>query len=145
MKNIETNFRRGKQLQASEVISYLENGGFVYIGQTEWGTFYLYKLVNGVLLYFSPTVNDWVESSLIVTTLFESSKFEAIQTEWFDNIPEHGTLCRVWDYSVDEESIEIVVRYENDLTFKFKTVNEGFKHAVPLTDAEIDEYFKRGQ
>jgi hypothetical protein len=76
---------------------------------------------------------DWHDANL---------EFRIVR-EWYDNIPEKGRLCWVWDYSTDEpceRTINVINRYsvEEKLFISFRNVP--WRYAVPLTDAEIKQF-----
>ena len=62
--------------------------------------------------------------------------------EWWEDIPEHGYLCKVWDQGDKEEHkcVEFVVDH-NDTPFRYITeTGELWEYAVPLTQEEVAKY-----
>ena len=66
------------------------------------------------------------------------------ESEWWENIPEHGVLCWVSDlYDYPKMYISLVLEYRKDEMKKFWLGERGaFRYATPLTNEEI-ERFKR--
>jgi hypothetical protein len=68
-------------------------------------------------------------------------------TEWYDNIPRTGVLCWCGDsVSCDDEienaSVQLVMNYIPDDSYKFKTRGCFYKYAYPLIAAEINVYLE---
>lgn len=64
-------------------------------------------------------------------------------SEWYDNIPEHGVLCwvSVYDRSL-RDNIAIVEEYLQHDEFKFLcSCGETWGSAIPLTEDEIKQFF----
>ena len=56
--------------------------------------------------------------------------------EWYEEIPEGGVLCWVDDSCLTKEYPQIVVDYEPDDVYKFKTSHSGWAHATPVKPEE---------
>jgi hypothetical protein len=63
--------------------------------------------------------------------------------EWYENIPEGGVLCKVWDYAESVYAYEVIKEYrrsESDYFHYFKGENANWKNAQPLTKQEIQVF-----
>lgn len=62
--------------------------------------------------------------------------------DWFDNIPEQGVLCWVYDNNKEPRYTDIIISY--DITgmqpFLIGNGNSGWKNAIPLTQEEVLQY-----
>lgn len=63
-------------------------------------------------------------------------------SQWFDEIPEGGVLCRVFDKNgLSGKRIALVIKYEDDKRFRFTCDSyEAYEEAVPLTESEIRQF-----
>ena len=73
---------------------------------------------------------------------------EEIEVEWYENIPDCGTLCWVWDHPEDFKILALIFQYNSDAKI-FKVRNKVrnkadsytyFPHASPATLSEIDKF-----
>ena len=75
---------------------------------------------------------------------------EEIEEEWYENIPEQGILCWVWN---DDESLRapyFVYSYHSHCPLRFKCCSETsikrdpvdyiFKNAAPMTASEVQKH-----
>ena len=69
---------------------------------------------------------------------------EEIEVEWYENIPDCGTLCWAWDHPEDFKILALIFQYNSDAKI-FKVRNKAdsytyFPHASPATLSEIDKF-----
>jgi len=66
--------------------------------------------------------------------------------EWYENIPEKGILCEVWDSEDGKKHWALIKEYKKQNGNYGFTSSTGFawKHARPLTFDEITEYIWKG-
>ena len=62
--------------------------------------------------------------------------------EWWEDIPEHGYLCKVWDQGCKEEdkSVEFVVDHNDGPFHYISETGVLWEYAVPLTQEEVAKY-----
>jgi hypothetical protein len=70
-------------------------------------------------------------------TSYEIYKIE--ESKWYDNIPEPGILCWVWNSPQDDKSVSLIRDYDSETpSFPFKSVGHLlWTNAQPLTKDEI--------
>jgi len=62
---------------------------------------------------------------------------EITESHWYDNIPEEGVLCWVWD-DYNEMQIGIVTKYYYSYQLrKYKTYNNEYIHAKPIIESDL--------
>ena len=114
------------QTEIDTLVSKYHNGtGIVFDGVEYICTSYKIYPQNGIKIQHE-----------MVMTLREKKK------EWWEDIPEHGYLCKVWDQGDKEEHkcVEFVVDH-NDTPFRYITeTGELWEYAVPLTQEEVAKY-----
>jgi len=94
-------------------------------------SFYVY-LKNGAL------VND---ADCDVTWGFSSPESwqEYVEPQWYDNIPEQGILCWVWDGDYADKRVTVIRRYAKDSYEEGGTSTWFWYNAIPLTHEEVEE------
>jgi len=60
---------------------------------------------------------------------------------WYENIPEHGFLCWVWDEPEDKRHLKLVSEYLRDADYQYRSRLEiGYRNAIPITPEEAQKY-----
>ena len=65
------------------------------------------------------------------------------EPKWYENIPEQGVLCRVYDKSTQDAAIKIVIEYEaTNSPYCYKTIDddEYYSYAEPVQLADLEPY-----
>jgi len=69
---------------------------------------------------------------------------EYIEPKWYDNIPEQGILCWVWNTKT-ERTIRILKYYYAETQYPYMVDGGyGWEYATPLTREEAEELIYRG-
>ena len=69
-----------------------------------------------------------------------------IVREWYENIPQQGRLCWVWDNYLDEpcdsmqRTITVINRYSVEEKLFISIRNVPWRYAAPLTNDEIKQF-----
>ena len=104
----------------------------------------IHAWAEGAEIQFRNSDGGWTDNQ---TPSWEKGKEYRIkpgELQWFENIPEHGVLCWVWDD--DEESdrklIRVVYSYHRDTAsnYGFETDDECYRYAKPLTNDELEGF-----
>jgi len=61
---------------------------------------------------------------------------EITESQWYDNIPEEGVLCWVWDKEEGYKGLDTVLKYESGDGLGFITTYSHFNHATPILPSE---------
>jgi len=63
------------------------------------------------------------------------------EQNWYDNIPEKGVPCWVWNYDESERQLRLVVEVKNNINHEFRFLEDSrdiyWKHARPATKEEL--------
>jgi len=104
--------------------------------QTHRGSNYKVKLKAGLLV----TAN----SEMPINLFFCNPNDWHIYTppKWYENIPEGGVFCWVWDADESVRTQVVIVRYVATDSYPYKGVgyNSFYKHAIPLTADELQVF-----
>lgn len=99
---------------------------------------------NGKKIHFN--VNSLITDmrGVSVFETFSSPQYWEIHTpaKWYENIPEGGVLCWVWDNREASKSITgiISIQFPNEAGFKFISHDCNWINAIPLTKQEIQAF-----
>jgi hypothetical protein len=64
-----------------------------------------------------------------------------VKKEWYEDIPEHGVLCWVWDENYSCKVIEVVYEYNKEEMYSFIIEDaRGYRNAKPMTLEEVKKY-----
>ena len=63
------------------------------------------------------------------------------EQNWYENIPEKGVPCWVWNYDESERQLRLVVEVKNNINHEFRFLEDSrdiyWKHARPATKEEL--------
>ncbi|MFA5670263.1 MAG: hypothetical protein WC967_13555 [Balneolaceae bacterium] len=106
----------------------------------------LYKLAKGEVVNCNKQrKTDWTVSYYFAEYLVPSTEYIPPK-EWYEQIPEEGVLCWVWDKGDNAFTIVgIVTKYESNNTYPFITTSDcEWKHAKPVTQKDINKLIYKG-
>lgn len=97
-----------------------------------------FKTPNGVLIeYDEEDTPPFRSGNAHLSGMWKCYRTVTEVKPWYENIPEHGVLCYVWDDDIETKEIAIVVAYDSLSEFPYTTGPEDyFIHATPLTKEE---------
>jgi len=61
---------------------------------------------------------------------------EITESHWYDNIPEEGIPCRVWDHAGQEFVFDFVMKYDKSDRYPFITNISNYHEATPILPSE---------
>jgi len=64
---------------------------------------------------------------------FDSPEHWRIVTEWYENIPEGGVLCR----EGSDGGLDVIMEYKEGLDYPFRGLVDSYNKVTPCTKAEI--------
>lgn len=120
------------------VFNALNEGKVVYDENSR-----LYYKLNERGLVSSFGNDSWTVSVDLLHILHNASDelFEEVESVWYNNIPEDGILCSVWDTADEGEDADVAVVYNYDKTHHvFVTKATSYFRARPLTLDEIKKH-----
>jgi hypothetical protein len=92
--------------------------------------------------YFSIIKQEWLP---IENPCFQKNISYRIKFEWYEDIPETGVICWVWDEPDDSKQIAIINDYYSKSNYPYVETrqigNTSWKNAVPLTKEEVLKRF----
>lgn len=66
-----------------------------------------------------------------------------VAAAWYEEIPEQGVLCKVWDGSSIKPSIARIIDYDGARNFPFRqSPSLAWEFAEPITDEEIKQFLR---
>ncbi len=81
--------------------------------------------------------------STAVSMDFEKNVYvKYVKPEWYNNIPEKGRLCWVWDNGSIQRYPGVVLGYNSDIEYKFILTDCGYQNAQLMTADEIKRYYE---
>ena len=126
-----------------EIWEYLIEGGEVI---SDTGV--KYKLINGAVHTLS-VIADKYKIGGVSFSLVNNYK-PYIEPKWYDNIPEQGILCWVWDTLDGTKDVGIIHSIEKDQEGKPTQYLDNYSrcpwdNAIPVTEEEVKKYVYKEQ
>jgi hypothetical protein len=125
----------------NEFFKVLSAGNVVALFDGYDGCTVYYKLIDNNLYVSGFPERDYKLSKLVRLDFDKGVYVKYVKPEWYDNIPKHGKLCWVWDIDYQQRRPGVVLYYDSNINYKFKTVSGGFKNAILMTADEIKRYY----
>lgn len=126
----------------NEFFKVLSVGAVVELFDENDGCSVFYKIINYNLYASLNPDRDYKPSKLVRLDFDREIYTKYVKPEWYNNIPEKGRLCWVWDKDDNQRCPSVVLDYKPDLILKFRTADSGFKNAILMTSDEIKRYYE---
>ncbi len=130
----------------NEFFKVLSEGNVVALFDANDGCIAYYKLLDDNIYVSGFPDRDYALSAAVSMDFDKGYYVKYVkppeQPEWYDNIPTQGRLCWVWDIGDKQRCPSVVLDYNPDLMYKFKTVDGGFQNAQLMTSDEIKRYYE---
>lgn len=124
----------------NEFFKVLSVGAVVELFDGNDGCSVFYKIINYNLYVSGYPDRDYKPSKLVRLDFDREIYTKCVKSEWYDNIPEKGRLCWVWDNDSILRCPSVVLGYKPDLSYKFRTADSGFQNAILMTSDEVKRY-----
>ena len=123
-----------------EIWEYLASGGkVIVVGPEKVYKDIYYALSDSKFSYFSKETDKFISEACVDEGFIELETWKKYLPEpkWYENIPEQGVLCWVWD-DEEEPVIDKIVKYEKaSLSHRFTGKNEDWMFARPVKFSDI--------
>ena len=101
-----------------------------------------FRNYNGIDIYFDPSYFvpfRYGDDSMVGAWNMLGVEWTEI-LPWYENIPEHGVLCWVWDDDESECEPKVIITHRNNKRMPFETSETYWENARPLTPEEAQQY-----
>ena len=127
----------------NEFFKVLYDGAVIELFDGSDGCPVYYKLIDNNLHVSGYPDRDYKLSKLFVLDFNRGIYTKYVKPEWYNNIPEKGRLCWVWDRDSIKRYPGVVISYKPDLTYRFNiATGGGFQNAQLMTADEIKRYYE---